>query len=486
MPFLFSIFFALLVVYVQGCGAEPKEAETEHLEEAEVEVYEDIGDKNTEINYSTSVLAQFERELTSIIRKVSPSVVTVFATQESPGGFFDEFDFPFRFPFDIPRQRRSLGSGVIVRYDEDRNVFYILTNNHVVQDADIIRVGFDRHTEKRGKLVGRDPKTDIAVIEVSAEGIKNPKSRVAKLGNSDKVRVGQLVIAIGNPYGLERTITVGVVSALRRSIGITQYENFIQTDAPINPGNSGGPLINIKGEVIGINTAIVAEGQGLGFAIPINLAKWVMDQLIERGEVVRGWLGVIIQEITPEIGEAINVKEGILIAQVIKDSPAEKAGLKVGDIIIELNGKKIDSVRELQLLIMRTPPGTEVTLTVIRKGKKKKITVKVGRLPEEKERVLDKEKGRSLGINIRNLTPEEKARYGVESGVKVIAVTPRSLAYYSGLRPGDIILAVNNKQIEDVDEFISMIDELRDAGREKALLLVRRGDTNIYLVLRLR
>ncbi len=483
MSLVFSV-IAVLFLGFYSCTANPANGKVEgeilqESEEKEESVEETVITGN-------SVLARFEKELTEIVKKVSPSVVTIFATQEARDGFFDDFDFPFPFPFDVPRRRRSLGSGVIVKYDEDKNIFYILTNNHVVQNADVIRVSFDRHTEKRGKLVGRDPKTDIAVIEVDAEGISNPKSRIAKLGNSDKVRVGQIVIAIGNPYGLERTVTVGVVSALRRSIGITQYENFIQTDAPINPGNSGGPLINIRGEVIGINTAIVAEGQGLGFAIPINLAKWVMEQLIEKGEVVRGWLGVVIQEITPEIAEAINVKEGILIAQVMKDSPAEKAGLKVGDIIIELNGKKIDSVRDLQLKIMKTPPGTEVSLTILRKGKKKVIKVKVGRLPERKVRVYDKEQGKDLGINIRNLTPEEKARYGLEGGVRVIAVAPGSLAYYSGLRPGDIIISVNNKFIEDVDEFISMIEDLKDAGRSRALLLVRRGETNIYLVLRLR
>ncbi len=483
MSLLFSVITALLFGFY-SCTAKPVNGK------AEGEILQDKEDKEEAVEETVvagnSVLARFEKELTEIVRKVSPSVVTIFATQEATDGFFDEFDFPFPFPFDVPRRRRSLGSGVIVKYDEDKSVFYILTNNHVVQNADVIRVSFDRHTEKRGKLVGRDPKTDIAVIEVDAKEISNPKGRVAKLGNSDKVRVGQIVIAIGNPYGLERTVTVGVVSALRRSIGITQYENFIQTDAPINPGNSGGPLINIRGEVIGINTAIVAEGQGLGFAIPINLAKWVMEQLIEKGEVIRGWLGVIIQEITPEIAEAINVKEGILIAQVMKDSPAEKAGLKVGDIIIELNGKKIDSVRDLQLKIMKTPPGTEVSLTILRKSKKKVIKVKVGRLPERKVKVYDKEQGKDLGINIRNLTPEEKARLGLEGGVRVIAVAPGSLAYYSGLRPGDIIISVNNKSVEDVDEFISMVEDLKDAGRSKALLLVRRGETNIYLVLRLR
>jgi serine protease Do len=205
-------------------------------------------------------LAQFERELTELVERVSPSVVAIYSTQEVSSGFGEEF--PFFFPFQVPQERRSLGSGVIIALKNGK--FYILTNNHVVQGAKRIRVRFDPHTEKDGKLVGGDPKTDVAVVEVDAKGIEKPEGRVVKLGDSDKLKVGQLVIAIGNPYGLERTVTFGVISALRRSIGITQYESFIQTDAPINPGNSGGPLINIKGEVIGINTAIVAEGQGSG------------------------------------------------------------------------------------------------------------------------------------------------------------------------------------------------------------------------------
>ncbi|HIC97098.1 MAG TPA: trypsin-like serine protease, partial [Aquificaceae bacterium] len=233
-----------------------------------------------------SVLEAFEAELTGIIDEVSPSVVTIFAVQEVEFNPFEGFDLPFRFPIEpFKRERRSLGSGVIVKHE--RGKLYILTNNHVVEDAKLITVRLDKHTEKRARVVGKDPKTDIAVLEISAEGIEGIPDRIARLGDSDKVRVGQIVIAIGNPYGLERTVTVGVVSALSRSIGITQYENYIQTDAAINPGNSGGPLINIKGEVIGINTAIVASGQGLGFAIPINLARWVMEQILEHGRVVR-------------------------------------------------------------------------------------------------------------------------------------------------------------------------------------------------------
>ena len=441
--------------------------------------------RNPEVEPSKeSVLEAFERELTRVVDKVSPSVVTIFAVQTVEFNPFEDFDLPFRLPFEPFRQeRRSLGSGVIVKYE--RGKVYILTNNHVVEDAKVITVRFDRHTERRAKIVGTDPKTDIAVLEVKAEGLKDIERRVAKLGDSDKVRVGQIVIAIGNPYGLERTVTVGVVSALKRSIGITQYESYIQTDAAINPGNSGGPLINIKGEVIGINTAIVASGQGLGFAIPINLARWVMDQILQHGRVIRGWLGVVIQEVTPDIAEAIGVREGIIIAQVIKGSPADRAGLKVGDIIVALNGKKMDSVRDLQISIMRTKPGTVVTLTVIREGKKREIKVKIGELPEKGQPKPKDYEGEDLGLSLRNLTPQEKAQAGVE-GVLVVGVVPGSLAHRSGLRPGDVIMRVNYRKVRTVQEFKRIIENLKEMGKTKVLLLVRRGDSNIYLVLNLK
>ncbi len=411
-------------------------------------------------------------------------MVTVFAVQEVEFNPFDSFDLPFRFPPIEPfrQERRSIGSGVIVK--KEGNIVYILTNNHVVENAKSIVVRFDRHTERKARLVGGDPKTDIAVLEVNAKGIKDIDRRIAKLGDSDKVRVGHIVIAIGNPYGLERTVTVGVVSALKRSIGITQYESYIQTDAAINPGNSGGPLINIKGEVIGINTAIVASGQGLGFAIPINLAKWVMEQILEHGRVIRGWLGVVIQDITPGITEAIGVKEGILVAQVLKGSPADKAGLKVGDIIVKLNGRKLEDVRDLQLSIMKTKPGTEVVLTIIREGKEMDIRVKVGEMPEKVRGRPRTYQGEDLGLTLRELSPEEKARIG-EEGLLVVSVVPGSPASRSGLRPGDLIISVNYKRVKTVRDFYRMIDNLKDMGKRKALLLVKRGDTNLYLVLSL-
>lgn len=463
----FAYVLALLLIFTAGCKAQPLTA-----------VESDRGIK-------TSVLEQFERELTSVVERVSPSVVTIFAVQETKVNPLEEFDIPFHFPFPFSperRQRRSLGSGVIVQ--KNGNKVFILTNNHVVRDAKSITVRFDRHTERKAKLIGSDSKTDIAVVEVDVSGIKDIDKRIAKLGSSDNLKVGQIVIAIGNPYGLERTITVGVISALKRSIGITQYESFIQTDAAINPGNSGGPLINIRGEVIGINTAIVAEGQGLGFAIPINLAKWVMEQIIENGKVVRGWLGVVIQEVTPEIAEAIGVKEGILVAQVMKGSPADKAGLKVGDVIVEVNGKPIDKVRDLQFSIMKTKPGTEVELKVVRDGKKLSLRVKVGQLPEKGATPgLDTQEG-DLGLSLRNPTTEEKRKFGLEGAI-VVSVAPGSPAYESGIHPGDVILRVNNVPIRTKEDFYRAVERLKELGKRKVLLLIKRGRSNVYVVLNL-
>jgi periplasmic serine protease, Do/DeqQ family len=468
MAFL-SLLFLLLLFSVEGCKAQktPPTSAT--------------APQRQEVSVGSGLLAQFEKELTELVERVSPSVVAIYSTQEVSRGFGE--DFPFFFPFQVPQERRSLGSGVIIALKNGK--FYILTNNHVVQGSKRIRVRFDPHTEKDGRLVGGDPKTDVAVVEVDAKGIENPEGRVAKLGDSDKLKVGQLVIAIGNPYGLERTVTFGVISALRRSIGITQYESFIQTDAPINPGNSGGPLINIRGEVIGINTAIVAEGQGLGFAIPINLAKWVADQLMAKGRVVRGWLGVVIQEITPEIAETIGVKEGILVAQVAPGSPAEKAGLKVGDIIVAVDGEKVREVRELQFRIMKTLPGTEITLTIIRGGKEQTIKAKVGEMPEEVSFGQPQEQVGELGLSLRDLSPEEVRRFGVK-GVFVDGVAPGSLAQRSGLRRGDIILAVNNEPVESLSQFNEKIEKARNEQRTRVLLLIRRGGNNLYVVLYLR
>ncbi|MFN4318905.1 MAG: Do family serine endopeptidase [Aquificaceae bacterium] len=458
--FLVFFFFSSLFF---GCKAQQKEI---------------LPPKEEKSVITSNVLSQFEQELTAIVEAVSPSVVTIFATQETTG---IEAPFPF---FGIPPQeRRSLGSGVII--DHRKGKFYILTNSHVVQNARDIRVRFDKHTEKRARIVGTDPKTDVAVIEVDDKDIPNPQGKVAKLGDSDKLKVGQLVIAIGNPYGLERTVTVGVVSALKRAIGITQYESFIQTDAAINPGNSGGPLVNIRGEVIGINTAILAEGQGLGFAIPINLAKWVADRLIEKGRVVRGWLGVVIQDITPDMAESLGVKEGVIIAQVMPGSPADKGGLRVGDIVVEVDGQRVSEVRELQFKIMRTPPGKEINMKVIREGKEIALSIKVGEMPEDRQVGEGEQTQTDIGLMLRELTPEEERRFGVK-GLLVVGVAPNSLAMQSGILPGDIILQVGNRPVFSVKDFQQSIEALRQGGKSNALLLIRRRGSNIFLVLKLR
>ena len=461
MGFL-SLLILLIILSLEGCKAQRLQAK----------------DSTT---FQPGVLAQFEKELTELVERVSPSVVAIYSTQEVSSGFGEEF--PFFFPFQIPQERRSLGSGVIIGLKGDK--FYILTNNHVVQGSKRIVVRFDPQTEKEGRLVGGDSKTDVAVVEVDAKGIENPEKRIAKLGDSDRLKVGQLVIAIGNPYGLERTMTLGVISALKRSIGITQYESFIQMDAPINPGNSGGPLMNIHGEVIGINTAIVAEGQGLGFAIPINLAKWVADQIIEKGKVTRGWLGVVIQDITPEIAGTIGVKEGILISQVAPNSPAQRAGLKPGDIIIAIDGEKMKEVRDLQFRIMKTRPGTEVSLTILRGGKEQVVKVKVGEMPEEVSFAQPREQVSDLGLVLRDLSPEEEKRVG-SKGVFVEQVVQGSLAQRSGLRRGDIILMVNNEPVENLSDFNAKIEKAKSERKDRVLLLVRRGNNNFYTVLYLR
>jgi Do/DeqQ family serine protease len=322
-----------------------------------------------------------------VAEQATPSVVNISTVSSgkgrSPNELFRPFgndpffrDFFDRFFEGMPRrhQQTSLGSGVII----DKSGL-ILTNNHVIKDADEISVRFSNKQEAKGKVVGTDAKTDLAVIRVTTKD----ELPVARLGNSESLRVGEWAIAIGNPFGLDHTLTVGVVSATGRSeVGIAAYENFIQTDASINPGNSGGPLLNVRGEVIGINTAIVASGQGIGFAIPINLARKVMDDLVKKGKVTRGWLGVGIQPLTPELSKSFGVSgEGVLVNQVMPKSPAETAGLKVGDLILAIDGKSIKDPRELQRVIADADIGKTLELTVLREKEKRTVKVQVGEMP---------------------------------------------------------------------------------------------------------
>jgi Do/DeqQ family serine protease len=322
-----------------------------------------------------------------VAEQVTPSVVNISTVTSGKGRTPSEQFRPFgndpffrdffdRFFEGMPRRRQqtSLGSGVVI----DKTGL-ILTNNHVVKDADEISVRFANKQEAKGKVVGTDGKTDLAVIRVNAK----EDLPVARLGNSDTLRVGEWAIAIGNPFGLDHTLTVGVVSATGRSeVGIAAYENFIQTDASINPGNSGGPLLNVHGEVIGINTAIVASGQGIGFAIPINMARKVMDDLVKKGKVTRGWLGVGVQPLTPELAKSFGVSgEGVLVNQVMPKSPAEAAGLKVGDLILSVEGKTIKDPRELQRIIAEADIGKTLSLNILREKQQRALKVQIGEMP---------------------------------------------------------------------------------------------------------
>jgi serine protease Do len=328
-----------------------------------------------------------ESPFVQVAEIVTPAVVNISTVSSGKGRSPDDLFRPFgnepyfrdffdRFFEGMPRRRQqsSLGSGLII----DKSGL-ILTNNHVVKDADEITVKFANKREAKGRVVGTDPKTDLAVIRVA---VKEPLP-VVTLGNSDTLRVGEWAIAIGNPFGLDHTLTVGVVSATGRSeVGIATYENFIQTDASINPGNSGGPLLNIRGEVIGINTAIVASGQGIGFAIPVNMARKVMDALVNKGKVTRGWLGVGIQPLTPELAKSFNLgQEGVLVNQIVPKSPAETAGLKVGDLILSVDGKTMKDPRQLQQVIAEADVGKSLDIIIFRDNARRTLKVPVGEMP---------------------------------------------------------------------------------------------------------
>ena len=439
-----------------------------------------------QVRSATVVLPDF----TKIAKEANEYVVNIYTTQvieRRVMGPEDMFRFFFGDKFGpffpgIPRKfkRRSLGSGFII---DPKG--YILTNNHVVKGATEIKVKLHDGSTYDAKLVGADPKTDIALIKIDPKG---KKLAVAKLGDSDKVEIGEWVLAVGNPFGLSYTVTAGIISAKGRIIGEGPYDNFLQTDASINPGNSGGPLIEARtGEVIGINTAIVAQAQGIGFAIPINMAKEILPQLKTKGKVIRGWLGVYIQALTPELAKSFGLKEakGAVITQVIKDSPADKAGLKEGDIIIEYNGKKISELRELPRMVAATPPGTTVTIKVLRNGKPKTLKVKIGTMPEEEATLgeLGNEQLK-LGLKVAPLPPEVTQQTGIQGGVYVTQVEPGSPADEAGIQPGDIILRVNRKRIRSLADFRRAMARIKPG--EVVAFLIRRGNSSFYVAIQVK
>jgi serine protease Do len=379
-----------------------------------------------------------------------------------------------------PQRQRSLGSGFIIDADGS-----ILTNNHVVENAQKIVVTLSEdQQEYEAKIVGRDPKTDIAIIKINTKKTLD----AANFGDSDKLEVGEWVVAIGNPFGLDSTVTSGIVSAKGRHIGQGPYDNFIQTDASINPGNSGGPLINLRGEVIGINTAIFSRSGtniGIGFAIPINLVKELLPQLRGKGKVTRGYLGVLIQKVTPDIAESLGVERarGALVANVSKDGPAEKAGVKVGDVIVEFDGKEIKDSGDLPIIVARTPVDKKVGMKVLRDKKEMVLNVTVGELKEEEVVASAPEKG-ELGMTVQRLTPQIAESLGLDKaeGVVVTAVEPGSAADEAGIRRGDVILEIDRKPIRSVDEYKKSVAGIRKG--KGVLFLVRRGESTLFLALK--
>jgi len=439
-----------------------------------------------------------------ISKKVIPTVVfievekTIEAGQTlSPFEFNNPFDlfndeffnrfFGHRYPQQQrPREykQKGWGSGFIF---SDKG--YVLTNHHVVGDADKIVVRLSDEREFSAKIVGSDPSSDVAIIKIE-EGKDLP---VLPLGDSDALEVGEWVMAIGNPFGLSHTLTVGVVSAKgRTSVGITDYEDFIQTDAAINPGNSGGPLINMKGEAVGINSAIFSKSggyMGIGFAIPINMVKSIKDQLVTAGKVSRGYLGIGIQDITSELKETFDLKtnDGVLISDVNKDSPADKAGLKQGDVVVEFNDRKVENTGQFRNLVSLTPPGSKADLVVIRNGKEIELSAKLGTLEEATiASATQTDAVEKLGFTIQDLTEDLARQFGFEKhqGVLISQVIPGAPAQYAGLRPGMLITEVNKKAIANTEDFLKVLEE--SLKMKRVLLLVQDRRYSRYVVLELQ
>jgi serine protease Do len=425
-----------------------------------------------------------------VAKKVQPSVVSIRSERTvmmSPGGGFGE-DFFKNTPFEDffkqhggpPMKRRQMGegSGVIV---DARG--YILTNYHVVAGADKLTIRLFDGKELNGRVQGTDPKTDLAVVYVEAQDLP-----VAILGDSEKLQVGEWAIAIGSPFGLEETVTVGVISAKGRTgLGTGTYEDFIQTDASINPGNSGGPLVNIDGEVIGINAMIIQPGQGIGFAIPINLAKSIMMELIKQGKVVRPWVGISLQDLSPELMKSFNVekKEGALIGQVFEGSPAEKAGLKAGDIVVEIDGEKIKNSQDLVREVLKKQVGQKIEIVIIREGKQMKVPVTTTEMPseatEQKTPSVTKE---WFGLHVTRVTPDIAKQLGLPKaeGVVIDNVEVGSSAQDAGLRKGDAILEVNRQKVRDENHFRSLMEETKPG--QSVLFLISRGGSTFFVSLK--
>ncbi len=444
--------------------------------------------------YAQGILSSGTDTIADVAERVVPSVVNISATKvvdRSEQGFFPNF-----FPGprgDSSRQARSLGSGVVVSADG-----VVLTNSHVVEKAKDIRITLSDGTEYDAEVVGSDPKSDVAVLRISTQNGRAPSGLVPlPLGPSANVRLGEVVLAVGNPFGVGQTVTMGIVSAVGRAdVGIVDYEDFIQTDAAINPGNSGGALVNMRGELVGINTAILSRSggnQGIGFAIPSDMVRPIMNSLLSDGKVDRGWLGVAIQDVDRDLASALGlpVAKGVLIADVGKNSPAAKGGVQRGDVVQKLAGKTVDSSARLRNLVASQGAGKRVELEIWRDGRKRNLRVTLGSLPADtsslasQESPADTDNGRSVrGLAVTELNSASKRRYSVPSGetsgVVVTSVARDSAAARAGIRAGDVIAEVNRKAVNSARAFT----RAAKADKNSLLLLVKRGGNALYVVIR--
>jgi serine protease Do len=433
---------------------------------------------------------EFPGSFAELVKKSSPSVVNIIALKviRSPGqgaaplgpedpmrDFFERF-----FGQQLPQEYRqnALGTGFVI----DREGF-ILTNNHVVEQTEALKVRFSNEKEFDAEIIGRDPKTDLALIKVDVPEPLTPLT----LGDSDTLQVGDWVVAIGNPFGLGNTVTAGIVSAKYRQLGGGPYDNFIQTDAPINPGNSGGPLLNLNGEVVGVNSAIFSQtggNIGIGFAVPINMAKQLLPQL-RQGKVRRSWLGVMVQNITPELKSALHLKtdDGALVSDVVAGGPAEKSGIKRGDVILQFDGKVIRTSRDLPFIVASTPIGKTVVVEIMRDSQHVNLHVKTEELNEDSEEEPPGKIPPRLGIEVLDITPEMAKNYGLSrtSGVVIVRVDEGSPAEEAGLGPGDIIVELDQKPVKNTEELNNLLAGLKE--RQHLLFLIDRGGTTIFVTL---
>ncbi len=433
-------------------------------------------------------LDKFNKTLTDIAKKTIPRVVNISARKKVKNGGQNGQGHPFgkKFPFDIPRKSEAMGSGVIV----DKKG-YIVTNNHVIKDTSSITITLSDSRSFECEVVGTDPATDIAVIRI--KGKVPDDLPVIEMADSDKIQVGEVAIAIGNPFGFTQTVTMGIISATgREGVGLADYEYFIQTDAAINPGNSGGALVNSDGKLIGINTAIFSRSggyMGIGFAIPANMVKNVVKELMTSGKVVRGWLGVYIQDVNEDLAANFGYDgdKGVLIADIMEDSPAEKSDVKIGDIIIGVDGKKVDNVYELRRVIASSKPGSTVNLKLVRKGETKTVKFTIGEMPVKtasKDDATTSPTEDSIGLVVHEIDERIAYQFRIKdtSGVVVVKVKPGSFAAAAGIIKGDVIKEIEKSPVADIGDYHRLLKEYKE--KETLLFLVKRGGVNKFVVVK--